>query len=153
MGIKKPDGKTGPAKRQTTDNREVWNMKRTAKILSLILAMVFLLALAACGGGGGADADDPNLGVYKLQSLMGFSLEEYAEMMGVTADEAADSMTLELKSGGKADWTIDGETQTLDWSLEGDALTFTDGSETLEGTLADGTITMDMEGVEIVLAK
>lgn len=129
-------------------------MRKYAKLLSLVLALMLVLALAACGGsGGGAAADDPNLGTYKLQSLMGFSVAEYAEMMGVTEEEAADSMALELKADGKAEWTIDGEAQSLDWSMEGETITFTDGQETLEGTLVDGVITLDMEGMEISLAK
>lgn len=129
-------------------------MKKNIKIVSVLLAFMLVLALAACGGSsGGAAADDPNLGVYKLSSLMGFSLEEYAKMLEITPEEAADSMTLELKSDGKADMTIDGETQTLDWSLNGDALTLTDGQESLEGTLTDGAITLNIEGMEMTFAK
>ena len=130
-------------------------MKKSIKLISLLMTLMLVLALAACGGssGGGAAADDPNLGLYKMSSLMGFSLEEYAEMLEITEEEAADSMTLELKADGKADMTIDGDVQTLDWSVEGDAITLTDGEESLEGTLADGVITLDIEGMEIVFTK
>ena len=130
-------------------------MKKNIKIVSVLLAFMLVLALAACGGsgGGGAAADDPNLGVYKLSSLMGFSLEEYAEMLEITPEEAADSMTLELKADGKADMTIDGDAQTLDWSVDGDAITLTDGEESLEGTIADGVITLDIEGMEMSFTK
>lgn len=127
-------------------------MKKTMKIGALLLAMMMVLALAACGGSGGA-ADDPNLGVYKLNSLLGFSLAEYAEMVGITEEEAAESMTLELKADGTADMVADGDTQTLDWTIEGDKITLTDGTDTLEGTVADGVITLDAEGVEITFAK
>lgn len=130
-------------------------MKRSIKIISLLLTLMLVLALAACGGssGGGTAADDPNLGMYKLSNIMGFSLEEYAEMLEITPEEAADSMTLELKSDGKADMVIDGDAQTLDWSVTDGTLTLTDGQESLEGTVADGVITLDIEGMEIVFAK
>lgn len=130
-------------------------MKKNIKIISLLLTFMLVLALAACGGsgGGGAAAEDPNLGVYKMSSLMGFTLEEYAKMLEITPEEAADSMTLELKADGKADMTIDGDTQTLDWSLNGDAITLTDGQESLEGTLTDGVITLNIEGMEMTFTK
>ncbi len=128
-------------------------MKKYTKFFSLLLVLMMLLALAACGGSSGADANDPNLGVYKLSSLMGFSLAEYAELMEISEEEAADSMTLELKSGGKATWTIDGDSETMNWSLEGDALTLSDSSDSLEGTLTDGVITLSVEGMEITLTK
>ena len=131
-------------------------MKKSIKLISLAMAaMMLVFALAACGssGGGSAAADDPNLGLYKLSSVMGFSLEEYAQMMEVSEEEAADSMTLELKADGKADMTVDGEAQSLDWSITDGTLTLTDGQETLEGTVEDGVITLDIEGAEIVFAK
>ena len=122
------------------------------KLFSLFLAATLVLALAACGGSGG-DADDPNLGTYKLQSMMGFTLSEYAEMMEITEEEAADSMTLELKSGGKATFTTDGDPSNGEWSVDGDKLTISDSQDTLEGTISDGVITLNIEGVELVLAK
>ena len=62
-------------------------------------------------------------------------------------------MTLELKAGGKAEMVADGDAQSLDYTLEGETLTLTDGTDTLEGTVADGVITLNIEGVEISFAK
>ena len=128
-------------------------MKKSIKLVALLMALVLVLALAACGSSGGAAADDPNLGLYKLSSSLGFSLEEDAEMLEIMPEEAANSMTLELKADGKADMVADGDTTTLDWSLNGDTLTLTDGEESLEGILANGVITLNIEGAEIVFAK
>jgi hypothetical protein len=126
-------------------------MKKSIKLVSLLMCLMMVLALAACGSS--APADDPNLGVYKLSSLMGFSLDEYAKMLEITPEEAANSMTLELKADGKADMTADGDKQTLDWSVKDGAITLTDGKESLEGTIKDGTVTLNIEGMEIVFTK
>ncbi len=45
------------------------------RILAFVLSAVMLLSLCACGG------SDPNVGVYTLSSLMGYSVEDYAEAL------------------------------------------------------------------------
>ena len=131
-------------------------MKKSIKLIALAMAVMMLaFALAACGSSssGGAAAEDPNLGVYKLSKVMGLSLEEYAKMMEITEEEAADSMTLELKADGKAEMIANGEATSLEWSLDGQTLTLTDGKDPVEATLVDGVITLADEGIEIVFAK
>lgn len=125
-------------------------MKHTKRLGALVLSVLLVLALAACSGTASAD---PNLGVYKLNGLMGFSLAEYAEMTGVTEEEAAESTTLELKADGKAVMVADEESQELDWTLEGENISITDGTSTMEGTLKDGVLNLTVEGVSIVFAK
>ena len=105
------------------------------RILAFVLSAVMLLSLCACGG-----AADPNLG-------------DYAELTGTTAEEAADSFKVDLKNGGKATFTIDGEDTDVSWKLEGETFTLFDDEQSMEGTLKDGEITLDVEGFEVVMAK
>ena len=101
-------------------------MKRT---LSILLAAVLLLGLlTACGS-----KTDPNVGVYKLESLSG--------------------MTVELKADGKATFTTEGEANEVTWKLDGDKLSLTADGDTLEGTLKDGKITLDLDGESVTLGK
>ena len=118
------------------------------RILAFVLSAVMLLSLCACGG-----AADPNLGVYKLSSIIGMSVEDYAKLADITAEEAADSFQVELKDGGKATFTIDGDATDLNWKLDGETFTLYDDEESLEGTLKDGEISLDVEGFEVVMAK
>ena len=122
-------------------------MKRT---LSILLAAVMLLCLlSACG----SKAADPNLGVYKLESIMGLSLEEFAEMLGEDVESVKDYMTVELKENGKASFSTEGDVEEVDWKLEGDKLILTADGDSLEGTLKDGKITLDFDDEEVILAK
>ena len=120
-------------------------MKRT---LAIILAALMLLALLA-----GCGKSDPNVGTYKLSGAMGFSLEEFAEMAGMSADEAADMVQMELKDKGVLELTFDGETETGTWKVDGETLTLEDDGETITGTIKDGVITIDMEGESMTLTK
>ncbi len=117
------------------------------RILAFVLSAVMLLSLCACGG------SDPNVGVYTLSSLMGYSVEDYAEAAGLTVEEATETFKLELKNGGKAVFTIDGDPTDVNWKLDGETFTLCDSEESLDGTLKDGEITLDFEGYEVVLAK
>ena len=111
------------------------------KILVVVLALAMIVALAACGEGGSSDngaSSDPNVGVYTGTSV---------EMMGITMDmsEIYDGdCTLDLKDGGKATVTLDGQAIDATWAVDGDAITVTIEGEESAGTITDGTIVLDL---------
>ena len=78
------------------------------KILSLALALMMLLSLAACGGKDGGKTD-PTLGKYVGQ--------EYTagddEWIPMDAAYGSGENYIELKSGGKAVFCIDGDADEL----------------------------------------
>lgn len=93
------------------------------------------------------------LGVYKLYTIVDMTIQEYADLFEVSVEEAEKIMTLELKSGGKAVFTSDGESETVDWKVDGEKLVLSAEGETLEGTIKDGIITLDFDGESIQLKK
>ena len=92
-------------------------------------------------------------GVYKLYGFMGMTLEAFADMMETTPEKAAEYMMIELKSGGKAVFTTDGDADEIGYTLDGDALTMEAEGEKLEATLKNGLLRFEMEGAEVVLAR
>ncbi|MBR0354894.1 MAG: hypothetical protein IJK35_05950 [Oscillospiraceae bacterium] len=113
-------------------------MKRLA---CLILALALLLALTACG------EPDPNAGVYVAVT---------AEMSGIRLDIDSvyeGGLSFELKDGGRAVMTMDGEDYNLRWKLDGEAITITAADTELSGTLADGTMVLDISGVSVTLIR
>ena len=133
-------------------------MKKTVAILLAVLLM--LGALAACGGannagnggstGGGTTGAE---GTYTLKSFMGMDLAAYAKMLEIDTEEAAKSFMIELKAGGQAVFTTDGDPATLSWSQSGDKITLSGGGETMDLTLKGSELTMSLEGMELVLEK
>lgn len=129
-------------------------MKKTVAIL---LAVLLLLgALAACGGannagngGGSAEAE----GTYVMKSFMGMDVASYASLAGVSEEEASELFKVVLKSGGKASFASDGDENDLSWSQNGDKITLSGGGENMELTLKGNELTMNVEGVEVVLQK
>ncbi len=115
-------------------------MKRLA---CLILALAIILALAACGG-----EPDPNAGVYKATT---------AEMSGISLDVNTvyeGGLSFELKDGGKAVMTMDGKDYNLRWKLDGEDLTIIASDTELTGTLAEGTMVLDMgSGITVTLVR
>lgn len=115
------------------------------KILALLLALAVLLAVAACGA-----EPDPNCGLYKGTTV---------SMAGVTlpVEEAWENgLDIELKNGGWATMTIDGEDVTVRWSLDGETITVTASDAEFTGTLAGGTMVLENlldSGMDITLIK
>ena len=109
------------------------------KILACLLA-VLLLALAL-GCSSGDDKNDPNLGVYTAKT---------AEYSGITlnVDQFFEKgFTIELKSGGKCKLTADGESANGKWTLDGTKFHVEGGGIECDGTLENGVMSFDYDGV------
>ena len=109
------------------------------KILSLMLAALLLLSFAGCSSGD--DENDPNLGVYTAKT---------AEYGGFTVDVNQffeKGFTIELKSGGKCKLTADGKSANGKWTLEGTKFHVNGGGIDCDGTLENGVIRLDYDGV------
>ena len=128
-------------------------MKKTVAIV--MLAVLLLGLLAACGGG-----DGKYVGTYKLNKMESMSLQDVADYLyDGDLEKAKNFVTLELKSGGKASFNVDGEDPVdLTWKVDGEKISLTgkndDGTEeTIQCTVKDGVITMDMDGEVLELKK
>lgn len=109
------------------------------KILACLLA-VLLLALAL-GCSSGDDKNDPNLGVYTAKT---------AEYSGITLNVNQffeKGFTIELKSGGKCKLTADGESANGKWTLDGTKFHVEGGGIECDGTLENGVMSIDYDGV------
>ena len=119
------------------------------KTLTLVLAAVLLLGLLAACGGGGSKYE----GTYVLSKLSDWTVEEYADLLEISLEEAQDSFKIVLKSGGKAEFYEDGDLEALNWKVDGEKITLSAEGESLEGTIKDGKITFDMDGDVLELTK
>lgn len=114
------------------------------KFLSILLAALLLTLAVGCGGD---KADDPNLGLYtaKTAEYSGFtvSVDEFFE----------EGFAIELKAGGKCKLTADGETANGKWTLDGAKFHVEGGGIDCDGTLENGVISIDYDGVIFHLVK
>ena len=115
------------------------------KILSCLLIILLLAVAVGCSSGG--KDDDPNLCVYtaKTAEYGGFSLsvEEFFEK----------GFSIELKSKGKCKLTADGSSASGKWTLDGTAFHVEGGGIDCGGTLEDGVIRLDYDGVIFNMVK
>lgn len=114
------------------------------RFLSFLLIVLLLTLAVGCGGK--AD-DDPNLGVYTAKE---------AEYSGITVsvDQFFEKgFSIELKSGGKCKLTADDATASGKWSLDGAKFHVEGGGIDCDGTLENGVIALDYDGVTFYLYK
>ena len=112
------------------------------KIIALLLALAMLLSLAACGG---SAEEDPNAGKYigVSAAVGGFSMPMSDIYPGET--------WIELKSGGKGDIMLDGDSYGFKWTLEGETFTMTLEGVDSVGTLKSGAIVIDLMDMGCVM--
>ena len=115
------------------------------KFLSFLLVVLILMLAVGCSSGD--KADDPNLGLYtaKTAEYSGFtvSVDQFFEK----------GFTIELKSGGKCKLSADGETASGKWTLDGTKFHVAGGGIECDGTLENGVMSIDYDGVTFNLIK
>ena len=108
-------------------------MKKFRTWSALLLVLLMAVNLAACGGGG---AEDPNAGKYLGDQI------NILGWMPITEIYSGDNY-LELRSGGKGEFCLDGDPVKVKWKLEGEKLVVTAEGQDCTGTLIDGVVQLD----------
>ncbi|MBR5534583.1 MAG: hypothetical protein IKU62_07025 [Ruminiclostridium sp.] len=124
------------------------------RMTALCLVTVLLFSLCACGSQPQEETpvpeepavtvtEDPNLGRYICTAVT---------MDGM--DLGPDGQWLTLKGGGEAVLYLGGEADEARWSLSGTTFTLTMGSQIVAtGTLADGTLTVKLMGMDCIFVR
>ena len=109
-------------------------MKNGKKILALLLTLTLSLILGACSGDeGGTEKNDPNLGKYIGDQI---NILDWSPMSEVYQGENY----IELQSGGKGVFCLDGESTKIKWNLNDAQLTITAEGQDCDATLQEGVI-------------
>ena len=126
------------------------------KILCIALALMLVLSLAACGGAGGSGVGGSNeVGKYYLQSMEaeGMSIgREFFTAMGMTEEQLDEYMFIEITAPGKATVTMEGETINMEYDATS-MWPVDEPDEKANCTVADGKITLEIEGSKVIFAK
>ncbi|MGM9554711.1 MAG: hypothetical protein ACI3V2_10425 [Faecousia sp.] len=117
------------------------------KNIALLLVLVMVFTLTACGGGKDNDA---NLGKY-----VGATVEVFGEDVNISEIYAEGENYIELRSGGKCVFTLDGDSASGKWKLDGNDIVLTIEDVDSTGTLKDGVLTIDFmgEGITMTFVK
>ena len=108
------------------------------KLTALVLALLLAVSLCACGG---SKADQSMLGKYTLYAM------EYEKGTNVLASELFDGESyITLKSGGSADFCMEGDVASVKWKSDGGKITISAADGDMTGTLSDGLLTLDADG-------
>ncbi len=118
------------------------NKKRLFLFIGLGVAAILVAVLLFVFLSGDGGSDDPNLGLYNGVSCSYAGIELGAE-----------GEWIELKSGGKLTMMLMGEEYDAKWELDGENITVTDSSGSFYGTLKNGRLTLDLEGLVCVYEK
>ena len=127
-----------------------------AKVVSLMLVLVCVLGLMACGDKKKSDA----VGTYGIQKVemngVSMDLEQLAAVMSTESGEGdlSSIVTLTINEDGtfKLDMSAMGESESQEgtWEEKDGKITLKAEGETIEGTYADGLVTLSEEGLSLV---
>ena len=124
-------------------------MKRSQKTLLVIvaLALVALFTLVGCGG-----SSDPMAGTWNLSGAKVAGVEMTADQLQAVQPDL--DMTLECNDG-KLTLTssLFSGTREGTYTVNGETVTIESDGQSMEATLKDGRLTIEIGGVELYLEK
>ena len=122
------------------------------RLLCVALALIMVLSLAACGGAGlGSSA----VGTYYLEKMEaeGMSIDRsYFTAMGLSEEELDEYMYIKITEAGKATVAMDGEVIEMEYDATS-MWPVDEPDDKANCTIADGKITIEMEGNKVIFAK
>ncbi len=125
-----------PQKPKKTKQKKSGGKKVALLVVCIVLALAIAAGLLLFFLGGGLNRDDDTLGLYE-----GVSYRYGGVDMSVKDD------SIELKPLGIAKLTLAGDTYFASWSLDDEDFLLKQGGNTYEGTLEDGVLTLDLDGL------
>ncbi len=120
-------------------------MKRTvSKLLVALLMMTMVMALVSCGGGSKSEY----VGTWHATEISAYGVT-------MTPEDAGMEFTMEIKDDGTITATTNGEDDGAGtWEETDSGINISDDTgETIDGTLEDGVLTINLYGVEIKMEK
>ena len=124
------------------------------KTLSIVLAVVMVLAVfTACGSNGEDSADNSVVGTWKATQVeaagVQVSLEDFAQSTGTEL-----AISIELRADGTFSMSMNDEVQGEGtYEVKGNTVALTADGATLNATLEDGKMTIDASGSKVILEK
>lgn len=120
-------------------------MKRTvSKLLVALLMMTMVMALVSCGGGSKSEY----VGTWNATEISAYGVT-------MSPEDAGMEFTMEIKDDGTITATTNGEDDGAGtWEETESGISISDDTgETIDGTLEDGVLTINLYGVEIKMEK
>ena len=119
-------------------------MKKRITALALV-CMLSLASLVGCGGGGNAYAGT----TWELTRAEAYGVTMEGEMLDSTVGE----MSIKFIDDTKLEISGMGRSGEATYTLDGDKIMVTEGSQTMEFTVADEEISFEMSGVKMYFTK
>lgn len=124
-------------------------MKRTNKVIATVVA-VMMVMLMAVGCGNKAGGNNEAVGTWKITSAEAPGMTMTGEMLSLAG---MDNITFTLSEDGTAAVSAMDESVEGTWSSNGNAVDITIEGETASAQLEDGKLTMESDGVKLILEK
>lgn len=126
-------------------------MKKTSKLLSLLLALSLALSLAACGGGGSGSGTTDLTGTTWV--LSGGSQGDVTVDKETLESTFGGEMTYAFEADGKLTLSLAGVSVEGTWSQDGNTVSLDVQGDTGTMTLDGDKLTMEESGVTVEFTK